>query len=140
VINELGQRCLPLAQLVVIGKLIGQAGNVREQVADCHILPAIARECGQELLHAVMELELPLIEQAHKGRHADQLGNGAEQEHGVAGRRFAEVAREGLIFVNHMQHRGINLPRRGGSFKHFGCVIPPPPAQCCVQRGSSCNA
>ena len=110
--GELRQRRMLLAQFVVIGQLIGQAGDVRQQVTDRHIVPPIARECGQELLHAVIELKLPLIEQSHDGRHVDRLGNGAEQEHRVARGRLAEVARKRLVSLNHVQHGRIHLLRR----------------------------
>ena len=125
-----------LAQLVVIGQLIGQAGDVRQQVTDRHLVPPVARECGQELLHAVIELKLPLIEQGHDGRHVDRLGNGAEQEHRVARGRLAEVARERLVLLNHVQHGRVHLLRRRGPLEHFGRVIPPLPAQGCEQGGS----
>ena len=128
-----------LAQLVVIGQLIGQAGDVRQQVTDRHVVPPVARERGQELLHAVIELKLPLIEQGHDGRHVDRLGNGAEQEHRVARGRLAEVARERLVPLNHVQHGRVHLLRRRGPLEHFGRVIPPLPAQGREQGGSGRN-
>ena len=133
--GELRQRRMLLAQLVVIGQLIGQAGDVRQQVTDRHVVPPVAREGGQELLHAVIELKLPLIEQSHDGRHVDRLGDGAEQEHRVARGRLAEVARERLVSLNHVQHGRVHLLRRRGPLEHFGRVIPPPPAQGGEQGG-----
>ena len=125
--GELRQRRMPLAQLVVVGELIGQAGGVRQQVADRHLVPPVARERGEELLHAVIEPELPPVEQGHDGRHVDRLGDGAEQEHRVARRRLAEVARERLVPSSHVQHGRFHLLRRRGPLEHFGRVIPRPP-------------
>ncbi len=102
--GELRQRRMLLAQVVVIGQLIGQAGRVCQEVTDRHIASPIARECGQELLHAVIELKLPLIEQSHDSGHVDRLGNGAEQEHRVNRDRLAELARKRLVSLNHVQH------------------------------------
>ena len=134
--GELRQRRVLLAQLVVVGQLIGQAGDVRQQVADRHVVPPVARERGQELLHAVVEPKLPLVEQGHDGRHVDRLGDGAEQEHRVARGRLAEVARERLVPLNHVQHGRFHLLRRRGPLEHLGRVIPPLPAQGREQGGS----
>jgi hypothetical protein len=46
--GELRQRRMLLAQLVVIDELIGQAGSVRQQVTDRHIVSPISSECGQD--------------------------------------------------------------------------------------------
>ena len=137
--GELRQRRVLLAQLVVVGQLIGQAGDVRQQVTNRHLVPPVARERGQELLHAVVELKLPSIEQGHDGRHVDRLGNGAEQEHRVARGGLAEVARERLVPLHHVQHGRVHLLRRRGPLEHFGRVLPPLPAQGREQGGAAAH-
>ena len=57
--GEVPQRRVLLAQVIVVGQLIGQAGNVRQQVANRHFGPPVARKLGQELLRAVVELTRP---------------------------------------------------------------------------------
>jgi hypothetical protein len=44
---------------MIIGRLIRQAGDVRQQVTDCHIVSSIAREFGQKLLRGIIELQPP---------------------------------------------------------------------------------
>ncbi len=129
--GELRQRRVPPAQLGVIGQLIGQAGDVRQQVANRHVVPPVARKGRQEPLHAVIKLKPPSVEQRHDGSHVDWLGNGAEQEHRVVRAGLAEVARERLAPLHHVQHRRVHLLPRRGLREHLGRVLPPLP----VHRG-----
>ena len=139
-LGELRQRRVLLAQLVVIGQLVGQAGDVRQQVANRHIVPPIALEGGQELLHAVVELELPLIEQGHDGRHVDRLGNGAEQEHRVVRGGLAEVASERpRLFEPRASTADSTCFAGRGPFEDLGRVIPAFSAQGREQGGSGGN-
>ena len=81
--DKLRQRCVFLAQGVVLGQLIGQARDVRQQVLHRHGISAVSGELRKELLHRIVELELATVEKSHERRDGDRFRNRPEQEHRV---------------------------------------------------------
>ena len=94
------------AELVVFGQLVGQTGNMREEMFDCHLVPVAVFERRDEFFERVIEFELAAIEKGHQSGHGDGFGDRAEKEHGVRGLSFAKRAGEGGFALNDVPDPG----------------------------------
>ncbi len=70
-------------QSVVLGQLIRQSRNVRQQMTNHYVLPPFTCEPRYELPQPVIQAERPLVEQRHQRRDGNRLGDRSQQEHRV---------------------------------------------------------
>ena len=79
-----------LSQGIVLGQLIGQALDVRQQMLDRYRISTIPREFRNELLQGIVEFELTPVEEGHGAATAMGLEIDPEQEHCVLVSSFSK--------------------------------------------------
>ena len=58
------------------------------------VIAMVADKLWKEFLYRVVQFELASLEQSHQCRHADRLGDRAEEKHRICAGRLCERTRE----------------------------------------------
>src|SRR5262249_54595139 len=93
-LDELLERRVPFPELGVLGKLVRQAGRVRQQVLDRDLLALAVIELRDELLDGIPERERTAIGEHHHAGRSQRLRDGGEEEDRLGRTGLAEGAGE----------------------------------------------
>jgi hypothetical protein len=82
-----------------------------------------AGETRKEFLEWIVQFELASLKQSHQCRHADRLGDRAQEKHRIGVGRLSEGTRERIVPLNHVQHGGGNLAIACRPRESFNCLV-----------------
>ena len=104
------------SQLIILGQLVRQSRDVRQQMLHRDLIAMIPHKLWKEFLHRIIQFKFAAIKQGHQRRHVDRLGDRPQKKHGIFVLRFSKRSHERLLSLSDMQHRGRDLAFSRGPF------------------------
>ena len=123
VFNKLRKGRVLASQFIIFRQLVRQPRDVGQQMSYRHVVAMVADKLRKEFPYRIVQFELASLEQGHQGRHADRLGDRAQEKHRLCAGRFSERSREEALPLNHVQHGGGNLAIACRPRQDFHCFV-----------------